>query len=256
MNRIAMGGHGVLPFRTVVVADTETTGLAPFGVREGAAPNDPWGPDRLCSAAFLRLSRVAEGRWEVVGTLSVLCDPGRPVPEGAAKVNGFHWSGDGSQVPAARRDLAGLGTFEERSAEVAAFIGSSPLVCHNAVFDLAVLDAELVRAGMDPLFGPVLCTKAAFSDLQGLGRPDEYVPGTNLNALSDLLGVDRSARVGPDGSELHGAEVDAWMAAQCFPHLDAAGWLVPRDACGFPHRVHMVPALGRPTQPRDGVGVA
>jgi DNA polymerase-3 subunit epsilon len=223
-----------VPFPRVAVVDTETTGLHPWAVRDDGGPTgDPHGPDRLCSLAARLLDRGADGRWREVGHALWLFDPGRPIPEAASRVNGFCRSDEGE---GGKLNLAGMPLFRDCARAVLSFVADRALVCHNVAFDVAALDAELARAALALLDAPLLCTKKAFSDSLGLGRPHAYVPGTNLNRLSDALGVDRSGRVGPDGSELHGALVDAGMAAECFQALDALGWMVAEDAAGLPHR--------------------
>lgn len=234
---LPLGPCGPVPFDEVVVADTETTGLFPFGLKDdGSDAGDPHGPDRLCSLSGVTLRRVGAA-WEFAGQVGWTVDPGRHVPEGAAKVNGFAWSPSGQGVPDGRRNLAGEPGFDAVVGEFLGHVGGRPLVFHNAVFDMAVLDAELCRCGLPMLENPVLCTKKAFADMRGLGRPDHYIPGTNLNALCDLLGVDRSDRVGPDGTELHGAAVDALLAARCFMVLEPAGWMAAEAPQALPHRV-------------------
>lgn len=236
LDAIPFGPCGRLGFFELVVVDTETTGLAPFGRDDKGLPTgDPHGPDRLCSLAALRLHLEEDG-WRIVDEASWTTDPQRPVPEVAAAVNGFAWSPDGSDVANGRTNLAGSQTFDEIAPHFRAFAGERPLVFHNAVFDMAVLDAELLRAGLPPLANPVLCTKKAFADMQGLGRPDHYIPGTNLNKLCDLLGVDRSSRIGTDGQELHGAAVDARLAALCLALLEPRGWMIAEAAATLPHR--------------------
>ena len=235
------GGHGRIGFDEVVFGDTETTGLAPYGLRDGVPTGDPHGPDRLCSAAFVVLRREGR-RWVRGASTALVADPGRPVPEEAARVNGFHRSMDGSPAPEGRAELRHAPTFAQQAAWLTAFLAGRPLVFHNANFDAAVLDAELERAGLPPLDVPVFCTKKAFADMRGLGRPDTYLPGTNLNALCDMLGVDRSGRIGPDGKERHGAAVDAEMGARCFALLEPAGWMLPEDAASLPHRRDAAPA--------------
>lgn len=229
------GPCGRIPFDEVVIGDTETTGLAPFGIRDGERSGDPDGPDRLCSVALVRMVRVG-GLWTRAAAVSWKADPCRPVPDGAARVNGFHWSGDGSAVPPGRLDLLGKPLFRDFADQLLGFLRGAPLVFHNAVFDVAVLDAEMIRADLAPIDVPVLCTKKSFSDMLGLGRPETYLKGTNLNLLSDTLGVDRRARVGADGVELHGAEVDADLAAACFAQMEPNGWVMAEDPGYLPHR--------------------
>ena len=218
------------------MVDTETTGLAPWGTVDGVPTQDPHGPDRLCSAALVRLRR-RKGAWRLDGELVIRCDPGRPVGLQAARVNGFHWSGDGSPVPAGSQDLAGELAFSTVAGQVVRFMGDAAPVCHNTTFDAAMLNGELHRAGLPMLTVPTYCTKKAFSDLRGLGRPDEYVPGTNLNALCRLLGINPGDRQGTDGvGEVHGALADARLAAEAFLHLDVAGWMLAEAASTLPHR--------------------
>jgi DNA polymerase-3 subunit epsilon len=223
---VARGPFPPIPFSEAVVVDTETTGLAPGDGSDG---------HRICSASFLRIARL-DGTWRRTATMSFLCNPGRPVPEYAAKVNGFHWSGDGSNSPEGRLDLAGEHGFGAYAEQILAFIGRLPLIFHNANFDAAFIDYELSRAGARTVDVQTYCTKKAFADLRGLGRPDHYIANTNLNALADLLGVSRIGRQTPSGSELHGSEADAAITADCFGHLEAMGWMLGEDAAALPHR--------------------
>lgn len=226
---------GPLPFDEIFVADCETTGLWPYGVDEaGTSVSDKYGPDRLCSLAVVQMERL-NGIWHIGRHKEWVCDPQRPIPERASAVNGFHWSADGD-CPIDRCQLFGCTPVELVLEEMLAFVGSGPMAFHNSTFDGSVLDAELERDGRPPLGASVLCTKKAFSDIQGLGRPDKYVPGTNLNALCDFLGVDRNPRTGADGQEIHGALVDATLAAHCFAKLEPAGWMVAEDPETLQHR--------------------
>ena len=249
MSALPHGPFGRTRAAGIVIVDTETTGLAPFGMRgDGTPTGDSHGPDRLCSVAAYLLRPLGEG-WRIEEAACWTVDPHRPIPEAAARVNGFAWSPDGRDVPEGRGNLAGMPAFDAIAPELLAFLGDRPLAFHNAVFDMAVLDAELVRAGLPPLANPVLCTKKAFADMLGLGRPEVYVPGTNLNRLCDHLGVDRAARVGPDGSELHGAAVDARLAALCLALLEPRGWMILEDPDSLPHRragLAPVPAVPSP----------
>lgn len=209
----------------VIVGDTETTGLHPDGTP----------PDRLCSASFIRLRRLG-GIWREVDVRTHLVDPGREIPEGAARVNGFTWTPGGARFIAGRRNLACEARFSPIAGPLRDWLGDTPLVFHNAVFDCDFLDAEFQAADVPLLDQPILCTKKAFSDIMGLGRPDVYVPGTNLDALCDRLGIDRSSRLGPDGRELHGAEVDARLAARAFMKLEQDNLMLAEPARDLPHR--------------------
>lgn len=224
-----------LTFPEVVVLDTETTGLCPFGFKDDGTLS-PDGLDRLCSVAALKLTRTPDG-WVQSGEFHALTDPGRPIPEIAARVNGFTWVPGGPAEVDGRMNLAGQMPVQAAMQGLLAFIQDAAVVAHNIAFDASVLDAELQRMPHPMLLGPTLCTKQAFSDVQGKGRHHHYVPGTNLNALCTLLGVDRSSRLLPDGTEMHGALVDAALAARCFQILDAQGWMQVEDPATLPHRV-------------------
>jgi DNA polymerase III epsilon subunit-like protein len=246
VDRLLPGPYDNFAYDDVIVCDTETTGLHPYGLKENGQPtDDPHGPDRLCSIAMLRLSR-RDGMWSVGEMRSWRFDPRRHVPAQVSKVNGFIWSGNGIFARAGYTDLLGLGSFASAVGEIMSFANGLPMIFHNAAFDVAVIDSELERAGLPLLTCPVACTKKGFSELIGLGRPDVYVPGTNLNALCNLLGIDRSCRNGPDGSELHGAEIDALLAAHCFEKLDARGWMPAEDPANLPHRIHTGSDIGFP----------
>jgi DNA polymerase-3 subunit epsilon len=229
-------GPYIMTHDTVIVGDTETTGLSPYGVNQdtGELKNDPDGPDRLCSASFLKMRKIL-GRWKQEASFSFKVDPNRPIPQLASKVNGFGWSGR-EEISPTLEDLYGLNDFSVIAPALVRFLADTPLVFHNVVFDIAVLDAELVRAGYTAISQEIICTKKAFSDLQGKGRPSEYVPGTNLNNLCTLLNVDKSARIGANGQELHGAEVDAQLCLGSFIELSKAGWLKAEYPEDLPHR--------------------
>ena len=230
------GPYGPVAFDEIVVGDTETTGLHPMGVTEDGVPSgDLHGPDRLCSAHFTVMAREG-GSWRAVRSMGFICDPGRPVPESAARVNGFHWSGDSSAKPPGRVELLFQESFSEMAVPMLRFLGARPLLFHNAVFDISVLDAEMARVGMSPLAGPILCTKKSFAEIMGLGRPERYVPGTNLNTLCARLGVNTSTRFASDGTELHGAAVDSALAGACFSILEPLGWMLTERSGDLPHR--------------------
>ena len=236
-----IGPNGRLPFDEVVVMDTETTGLSPYGVHPdtGMPTDDPHGPDRLCSVALLLLVRKG-ARWRETARMSFTCNPMRPVNPQAAAVNGFGWSGDGRVLPEGMTDLALLRPLDSSLLlDLVNFIDDRPLVCHNTAFDLSVIDAELMRLDLPALSVPVLCTKKAFSDEKGLGRPHAYVKGTSLNTLCANLGVDASTRQTENGGELHGAVVDADLAACCFIHMEAMGWMLSESPADLPHRMVM-----------------
>ncbi len=225
------GPYQPIQWNDVVLVDTETTGLHAY-------PADGE-PDRICSAAFLHAVRGADG-WRMVDRLVRLFNPDRPIAEAAAKVNGYWW-GSGPRLLAEMVSLDLERPFSEQAEDILAFIGDRPIVCHNVNFDVAFLDAELERMGRPPLGNETICTKKAFADLKGLGRPDHYIPGTNLNTLAEFCGISNKQRFGVDGVELHGAEIDAELMAGCFARLDRDGWLLAEPAASLPHRRGRLP---------------
>jgi DNA polymerase-3 subunit epsilon len=163
-----------------IVLDTETTGL------------DPAQGHRIVEVAALELvNHLPTGR-----TFHSYVDPERDMPEEAFKVHGL-----------SARFLADYPPFAEVAGPFLEFIADSPLVIHNAAFDIRFLDAELARHGREPL---------------GLGRAVDTLllaqrrfPGTpnNLDALCRRFGVDNSSRT------LHGALVDCALLAEVYLHL-------------------------------------
>src|SRR6185436_4283556 len=107
-----------------IVLDTETTGL------------DPRAGHRLIEIACLELANhMPTGRrWQT------FLNPQRSVDPEAFAVHGI---GDDF--------LADKPLFADKAEEFLAFIADSPLVIHNAEFDLGFLNAELEQAGRPAL---------------------------------------------------------------------------------------------------------
>ncbi|HEY2395607.1 MAG TPA: DNA polymerase III subunit epsilon [Rudaea sp.] len=163
-----------------VVLDTETTGLE---VGKG---------HRLIEIGCIELleRRPTQRRFHRY------LNPQRAIDEGARAVTGI-----------SDEFLLDKPLFAQVAAELLEFIGDAELIIHNAAFDLAFLDAELVLAGLpDCQLGgrqPVLDTLA-------LAR--EKYPGqkNSLDALCRRLEVDNTHR------ELHGALLDAELLADVY----------------------------------------
>lgn len=220
----------------VIVGDTETTGLSPQD-------------SRICSVSFHTLVREAGQSWRLQDDMNFLINPEQPVPEAAASVNGFTWEPDGPITIDGRRNLAYEKPFREVAAQIRDYLNDTSLVFHNASFDISMLDAEFVRAGLSPLHQSFICTKQSFAEMKGLPREHIYIPGTNLNTLCDSLGVNRQSRVAPDGSELHGAKVDADLAGECFKQLSLLNngdYLLVEDYKVLPHNIKTM-------KPREGL---
>ncbi|MCS6987665.1 MAG: DNA polymerase III subunit epsilon [Sphingomonadaceae bacterium] len=163
-----------------IVIDTETTGLEP---QEG---------HRLVEVGAVELvERVPTGR-----TLHLYVNPGRPVPPEAQKVHGL-----------TDAFLADKPPFAAVAPELLAFIGHSPLVAHNALFDWKFLSFELAEAGHPPI------PFERMVDTVEIAR--RVVPGVrhSLDALCQRFGIDLSRRV------RHGALLDAELLARVYIEL-------------------------------------
>jgi DNA polymerase-3 subunit epsilon len=148
--------------------DLETTGL------------DLGDGHRVCEVAMLR---VRGGLVE--DYLGALTRPGRRLDPQAAAVNGF------------RDDqLAAAPPFHASAGRLIAMARGAVLIAHNLPFDMAFLNAELLRIGRAALNGPTLDTLALSRRL--LRRPsyslaslasDLRLPKPSHRALSDVLAL-------------------------------------------------------------------
>lgn len=159
--------------------DVESTGVNPL-------------EDRIVTAAVLRVgpqrSANAEDnaiRWLAMDRFGWVADPGVEIPEGAAAVHGVTTEQArkvGRPAPRVVQEVALV--LAEHVAE------GTPLVAMNAVYDLTMLDRELLRHGHRPL--AVLAGREPIVvDPLVLDRQvDRYRPGRrNLGALCQQYGV-------------------------------------------------------------------
>lgn len=163
-----------------VVLDTETTGL------------DPADGHRVIEIACLELeNHVPTGR-----IYRALVHPERDIPEDALRIHGISLA-----------DLVDAPSFADVVDDFLAFIGEAPLVIHNAEFDMKFLNAELVRAGRDPL--------PFARGIDTIAIAKRRLPGArySLDELCRRFGIDLSAR------EKHGAAIDAELLAQVYLEL-------------------------------------
>ncbi|MEY2884586.1 MAG: hypothetical protein RL490_2310, partial [Pseudomonadota bacterium] len=123
-------------------------------------------------------------------------DPCRPMPKDSQAVHGL--SSD---------FLTGQPVFEMIIDDFLDFIGDSPLVAHNAAFDMEFLNWELKR-----IKRPVIPHSRAIDTLE-ISR--KLNPGAKhtLDALCNRYGIDLSART------KHGALVDAELLARVYVEL-------------------------------------
>lgn len=163
-----------------IVLDTETTGL------------DPGAGHRIAEIGCLELvDHVPTGR-----TFQRYVNPERDMPADALAVHGL-----------TREFLARHMIFAEVAPAFLDFVADSPLVIHNAEFDLGFLNAELERAG----FAPLPFSRAI--DTVSLARRKHPGAQVNLDALCRRFGIDNSGRT------LHGALRDAELLAEVYLEL-------------------------------------
>ena len=163
-----------------IVLDTETTGL------------DPNDGHRLVEIGCVELeNHIATGE-----SFHVYINPERDMPTAAFNVHGL-----------SEEFLSDKPRFAEIADGFLAFIGDSPLVIHNASFDMAFLNAELTR-----LKHPELPMTRAVDTISMARRK---FPGAqaNLDALCRRFGIDNSNRV------KHGALLDAELLAEVYLEL-------------------------------------
>jgi DNA polymerase III subunit epsilon len=163
-----------------IVLDTETTGL------------DPLRGDRVVEIGGVELENfIPTGRM-----FHGYFNPERPVPAEATRVHGL-----------TDEFLSGKPLFASVVGDFLDFIAETPLVIHNAPFDMGFLNAELTRLG----FATLPMTRAV--DTLTMAR--RLFPGApnSLDALCKRFGVDASAR------EWHGALLDARLLADVYLEL-------------------------------------
>jgi len=162
-----------------IVVDTETTGL------------DPHSGHRIVEIAAIELiHHVPTGR-----KFHCYVNPDRDMPADAYAVHGL-----------SAEFLANHPLFAAVIGDFLAFVGSDPLVIHNAEFDIAFLNAELARTGLPAL-------SSSFVDTLALAR--RRFPGApaSLDALCRRFTVDLTVR------DKHGAEIDCGLLAEVYIEL-------------------------------------
>jgi DNA polymerase-3 subunit epsilon len=167
-----------------IVLDTETTGLS---VEHG---------HRIIEIGCIELyERRRTGR-----QFHYYLNPEREIDQGALQVHGLTES-----------FLSDKPKFAQVADELLAFIQDGELVIHNAVFDLAFLNAEFSLLGR----GENVLAKSQVLDTLLLAR--ERFPGqkNNLDALCKRLSVDHAHR------QFHGALLDADLLCDVYLELTA-----------------------------------
>lgn len=162
-----------------IVLDTETTGLK---VEDG---------DRVIEIGCVEVvNRIRTGKF-----YHVYLNPDRDSAPGALNVHGL-----------TREFLSDKPKFKEVSGEFMDFIQDSPLVIHNAKFDLKFINNELYLHD---------CEKLSNNCVDTLFLARRKFPGSpvNLDALCKRYNIDGSKRV------KHGALLDAELLADVYLEL-------------------------------------
>jgi DNA polymerase-3 subunit epsilon len=163
-----------------VVLDTETTGL------------DAANGDRLIEVGCIEIvNRIPTGR-----EFHHYLNPERDVHPDAVAVHGL--------TTAFLQDKP---LFKDVVDDFLAFITDAPLVAHNATFDLAFINAELIRVSR-----ATIATNRVIDTLALARRRHPAGPNT-LDALCKRYGIDLSART------KHGALLDAMLLAGVYVEL-------------------------------------
>jgi len=163
-----------------IVFDTETTGL------------DPKAGHKLVEVGCIELvNHLPTGK-----TFQRYINPGRDMPAEAQAVHGL-----------TAEFLAKHPGFEACANDLLDFIGDSPLVIHNADFDMNFLNHELKLLGL----GPVPRERAV--DTLTIARRKFPGAPASLDALCKRFNVDTSAR------NFHGALLDAELLAEVYIEL-------------------------------------
>jgi DNA polymerase III subunit epsilon len=166
-----------------IVFDTETTGL------------DPLAGDRLVEIGCIELlNRFPTGK-----TFHGYFNPERDMPESALKIHGLTVD-----------FLRNQPLFAHRVGELTDFLGDAQLVAHNAMFDLAFLNAELERAGQPAV------ARDRMVDTLLIARRKHPGAANRLDDLCTRYAVDNSRRT------KHGALLDAELLAEVYVELIGA----------------------------------
>jgi DNA polymerase-3 subunit epsilon len=163
-----------------IVLDTETTGL------------DPNTGHRIVEIGCVELL----GGMRSGAEFHTYLNPERDMPEEAERVHGL-----------SSKFLQDKPIFAEKVDEFLSFITDSPLVIHNAGFDMRFINAELSRLG----FSPVPMERAV--DTVIIARKKFPGAPASLDALCRRFDIDLTSR------DKHGALLDAQLLAEVYLEL-------------------------------------
>lgn len=196
-----------------IALDTETTGLA---TEDG---------HRIVEIGCVEMiNRVRTGE-----IFHAYVNPERDMPEEAFRIHGI--SGE---------SLKDKPLFKDIVRQFMAFIGESPLVIHNAGFDMKFLNAEFAL-----LAEPMIPMDRAIDTLRLARRKYPGAPAS-LDALCRRYNIDLSART------KHGALLDAELLADVYLELTGGSQAALEfEAKKDPSKTQFNPIILSPLQPRQ-----
>mgnify|MGYP000262372609 CR=1 FL=1 len=164
-----------------IVFDTETTGF------------DAKGSDRITEIGCVEvIDFMPTGE-----TFHTYLDPQRDVPEKVTEITGL-----------TTEFLRGKPLFADQAQAFLDFVGDSNLVAHNADFDRGFVNAELERAGYDPI------PTKRFIDTLRIARSKFPGSPASLDALCKRFNISLTSR------SKHGAIVDAELLVEVYLDLN------------------------------------
>ncbi|MBL8643125.1 MAG: DNA polymerase III subunit epsilon [Rhodospirillaceae bacterium] len=163
-----------------IVLDTETTGL------------DPLNGHRVIEIGCVELiNHIPTGN-----TFQTYLDPERDVPDEAAAVSGL-----------TTEFVRGKPLFADKVDEFLEFVGASPIIAHNAGFDIGFINAELSRVDRAKIPSERAIDTVLLARRKFPGAP------ASLDALCRRFSIDLSGRA------KHGALIDAQLLAKVYLEL-------------------------------------
>ncbi len=171
----------------IVVGDTETTGT------------EPKNGDRIIEVGLVEIvNGFRTGRH-----FHTYVQPERPIPADATAIHGI-----------TDEMLVDAPVFSGVVADMMEFVGDSPLIFHNAPFDMSFLDEEFERLGL-----PKVDRARVVDSLREARRILPAGSKAGLDALCTRYGVDRSHRT------KHGALLDSELLADVWLRMTGTGGL-------------------------------
>jgi len=190
-----------------IVFDTETTGF------------DARGDDRITEIGAIEvIDFMPTGR-----SFHAYLDPQREVPEKVVEITGL-----------TTEFLRGKPLFKDVARDFLEFIADSPLIAHNADFDMGFINAELARADFIQL------PRTRFIDTLKMARAQFPGSPATLDALCKRFDISLASR------DKHGAIIDSELLALVYLELNGGkerrfGFQIARDV-----KVDYVVPVARP----------